>query len=61
MKPLENKYHNIGKPYRVKTKLPFYDNRGVYQGTKVPYVGGSTAGQSRYKKDLHMQEEDMRL
>ena len=28
----------IGRPYRVKTKLPFYDARGVYQGVKVGQI-----------------------
>lgn len=32
------KYQMIGRPYRVKTKLPFYDHRGVYQGVKIGQI-----------------------
>ena len=37
-----DKYQTIGRPYRVKTKLPFYDSKGVYQGVKL--TGAGTAG-----------------
>ena len=38
------KYSVIGRPYRVKTKLPFYDGKGVYQGVKVASAAGITTG-----------------
>ena len=25
----------IGRPYKVKTKLPFYDDRGAFKGVKL--------------------------
>ena len=25
----------IGQPYKVKSKLPFYDNKGTFQGSKI--------------------------
>ena len=42
-----NKYANIGRPYRVKTKLPFHDSRGVYNPVRV---GAAAANSSSLVK-----------
>lgn len=40
----------IGRPYRVKTKLPFYDARGVYQGVKVSQIQGQGANSKKIQQ-----------
>ena len=56
-----DKYTMIGRPYRVKTKLPFYDGKGVYQGVKIPppasgTASGTTSGSGALHKKLHQFE-----
>ena len=51
------KYQMIGRPYRVKTKLPFYDARGVYQGVKIGQLNGNNnPGHNQNQKKLQQFE-----